>query len=176
MGPREVVAMSMRTVRRSLIVAGAGAVLLAGGIFAGKLAADSFAPPTSPHRHSPARMFAFMARRLDLSNTQQAEIKDVLRSHESDILAQIQSQRTARTALHAAIAAQPLDEGNIRAKAAALGQVEADGAVLRARMRQEIWPILNNAQQQKLEQFGQRMTSGAGRMADAFKTWVESNP
>ena len=35
----------------------------------------------------------------------------------------------------------PLDEARVRERALALGEVNADGAVLRARIRSEIWPV-----------------------------------
>ena len=42
-----------------------------------------------------------------------------------------------------------MDEGIIRERAEALGIVEAEGALLRARIHSEIWPILNDDQTSK---------------------------
>ena len=55
-----------------------------------------------------------------------------------------------RKALGEVIMAGPLDDRIVRETAEALGRVETDGAVLRARLHSEIWPILNDGQRAKL--------------------------
>ena len=62
-----------------------------------------------------------------------------------------------RRALAEIIMAGPVDERIIRERAEALGRVEADGALLRARIHSEIWPILNDDQRAKLESLHQMM-------------------
>ena len=55
-----------------------------------------------------------------------------------------------RKALGEVIMAGTVDEGLIRQRAEALGRVEAEGALLRARIHSEIWPILNDEQRAKV--------------------------
>jgi hypothetical protein len=50
-----------------------------------------------------------------------------------------------------------VDEGLIRQRAEALGRVEAEGALLRARIHSEIWPILNDEQRAKVASLHQMM-------------------
>jgi Spy/CpxP family protein refolding chaperone len=62
-----------------------------------------------------------------------------------------------REELRDLIMAGTVDEGLIRQRAEALGRVEAEGALLRARIHSEIWPILNNEQRAKVATFHQMM-------------------
>ena len=68
----------------------------------------------------------------------------------------------ARRALHDAVMVQPSDDTALRSLGAQAGLVHADGAVLFARIRSEIWPILTPEQQQKFAAFHARM----GRKGD----------
>jgi Spy/CpxP family protein refolding chaperone len=165
--------MSVALIRRSILGVAATAAILAGGAAAGRLAAG----PMSRDRHlSVGRMFDRVARRLDLSDTQRAEIKDVLRSHKSEILAQIEAHHAARKALRAAIKAEPLVEAAVRDRAQSLGRVEGDGALLRARIRLEVLPILNDDQKQKLEAFQQRFDSTGEKLAASVSQFLGSQP
>jgi Spy/CpxP family protein refolding chaperone len=128
----------------------AAAAILVGGVWTGRLAAG---PLGRDGHFSADKVFGRIADRLDLSDTQRDQVKDVLRSHKDSILGQIQAMRAARLALRQAIDADTVDEGAIREKAAAVGKAEADAAVLHAQLRAEILPILNDEQKQKLSAF-----------------------
>jgi protein CpxP len=142
--------MSARTIQKSLLATAAAAAILVGGVWTGRLAAG----PLGHGRHfSAQRIFARIADRLDLSDTQRDQVKDVLKSHRNEILASIQAVRASRQALRKTIDADSVDEGAIRARAADLGKAEADAAVLRAQLRAELLPILNDEQKQKLAAF-----------------------
>ena len=69
--------------------------------------------------------------------------------HKAEFEAQANAAQAARQALHAAITADTFDEGAIRLKSADVAVVEADGAVLRARVHAEVWALLTPEQQQK---------------------------
>ena len=139
--------MSIQTVRRSLLGAAAGVAILVGGVWTGRLAAG----PLGHGRHFDAeRIFGRIADRLDLSESQRDQVKDVLRTRRDAIIAEVQAVRTARLALRQAIEAQPLDEAAVRARAADLGKAEADAAVLHAEIRGQVLPILNDEQKEKL--------------------------
>ena len=148
--------MSIQNIRRSvLIAAGIGALAVA-GLFAGRL----FAHQMGGHFHGGSmapRMFQHMAQELDLSDAQQAQIREILKSHADEIEAHVKSGMDARRALHDAILIQPTDEGTIRLRAQELGNVHGDGAILCAKIRAEVWPILSGEQQQKLAGLHLRM-------------------
>jgi Spy/CpxP family protein refolding chaperone len=76
--------------------------------------------------------------------------------------------QTARKALQDAIAADAFDETAIRAKAADVALVDADAAVLRAKMHAAVIAVLTPEQQQKAKelrgQMENRMKGGRERM------------
>ena len=142
--------MSARTIQKSLLATAAAAAILVGGVWAGRLAAG----PLGHGRHfSAQRIFARIADRLDLSDTQRDQVRDILKAHKNEILTSVQAVRASRQALRKAIDADALDEGAIRARAGELGKAEADAAVLRAQLRAELLPILNDEQKQKRAAF-----------------------
>ncbi|HSS45315.1 MAG TPA: Spy/CpxP family protein refolding chaperone [Thermoanaerobaculia bacterium] len=147
--------MSIRNVRRSVLVAAGIGALAVSGLFAGRLFAHQmgshFAGGMAPW------MFRHVARELDLSESQQAQIREILKTHADEIEARVQACMDARRALHQAVMAQPMDETSIRNLAQQVGTVHADGAVLCAKIRAEIWPILTPDQQQRLASFHGRM-------------------
>jgi Spy/CpxP family protein refolding chaperone len=116
-------------------------------------------------------MFRHMVRELDLSDAQQAQIREVLKTHADEIEAHVKLGMDARRALHDAILVQPTDEATIRLRAQELGSVHGDGAILFARLRTEVWPILSGEQQQKLASLHLRMREhgdDALKSLDAF--------
>jgi Spy/CpxP family protein refolding chaperone len=141
--------MSIQNIRRSILIAAGIGVLAFGGLFAGRL----FAHQMGAHSHGAGmapRMFRHMVRELDLSDAQQGQIREILKSHADEIEAHVKLGMDARRALHDAILIQPTDEGAIRLRAQELGNVHGDGAILFAKIRTEVWPILTGEQQQKL--------------------------
>src|SRR5262245_2052445 len=97
----------------------------------------------------PMGMFGFLGRDLTLADAQKQQIKTIAESHRAERQAFGERARTAHQALAAAISADTIDEGLIRAKHAEVAAVEADMAVAAARARAEIWPILTPEQQAK---------------------------
>ena len=161
--------MSAQIVRKSLLGFAAAVAILAGGIWTGRLAAG----PLGHGRHfSAQRVFERIADRLDLSDTQREQVRDVLKSHKGGILASIQQVRIARTALRQATDADAIDEGAIRARAADMGRAEAEAAVLRAQIRAEILPILNDEQKQKLAALRSRVEGGGDRVAGSLREFL----
>jgi len=148
-------------IRKSILVLVAAGALVVGGFWTGRLIAGPLwghlGFPAAAHFDDIANHFDHIANLLGLSDLQKAEIKRVVRSHGEEILSQIQSQIGMREALREVIMAGTVDEGLIRQRAEALGRVEAEGALLRARIHSEIWPILNNEQRVKVATFHQMM-------------------
>ncbi len=163
--------MSLQILRKSLLAIAAAGALLAGGIWAGRLVAD----PVAEHGHFSAdRIFSHLADRLDLSDSQRSQVREILKAHRSAILAQLRTQRDARRALHAAVRANPVDEGAIRAKAEDLGRVEGDGAVLLAQIRSEVWTVLNDEQKTRVETFHQHLSRKGDRMIASVEEFLSS--
>ena len=161
--------MSGGMVRKSLLGVVVAAAILVGGIWAGRLAAG---PLGHGHRYSARQIFSRVADRLDLSDTQREQVREILKSHKDAILASMQGVRTSRSALRQATDADPMDEGAIRTRAAELGRAEADASVLRALIRAEILPILNDDQKQKMAAFRTRVEGSGDRMVGSVKEFL----
>lgn len=167
--------MSLKSIRKPILAVVAAGSLAVGGLFAGRLAAG----PLSHRGHfSFATAFDHISRRLDLSGSQRSQIVAVLREHESEIVAQLQAQRDARRAVHAEIRSGSIDEGRIRERAQLLGSVEGDGAVLLARVRAEIWPILDEDQKAQVAEFWDARHGAGGtagdRLISSFREFLAS--
>ena len=150
--------MSIQKVRRSILIAAGIGVLAFTGLFAGRLLGRQMGPGLSHGPHA-ARMFDHVSRALDLSDAQQIQIRGVLKTHADEILTLAKSGMNARRALHDAVLAEPTDEAAIRALAQQVGAVHGDGALLFAKIRVEIWPILTPDQQLKFTAFHNRMAN-----------------
>ena len=115
----------------------------------------------------PFGMAGLPLRELELTDTQREQVKAVMESHRDEQKAIGDRMQAARKALHEAIAADTFDETAVRAKAAEIGAVEADAAVLQARIKSEIFAILTPEQVKKAKdlrsQMENRMKDGRGR-------------
>ena len=125
--------------RKTLASAVAAAAIFAFQSFASSAAA---AP-------SGDRMLAHLTRRLNLTDAQAQQVKQILDVHQTEIAAQMQAVESAREALRAATLASPPDETAIRNAATVLGQAAGNAAVLHAQVRAQIVPLLTPDQQQK---------------------------
>jgi len=160
--------MSIQMVRKSILGLVAAAAILFGGLWAGRLAAG---PLGHGRRFSAERVFARVADRLDLSDSQREQIRGVLKAHKDAILENIQSVRQARLALRHSTEADPIDESAIRRNAAELGRSEGEAAILRAQIKAEILPVLNDDQKEKLAALHSR--DGAGdRVASSVQEFL----
>jgi protein CpxP len=163
--------MKIPSLSKSLLALTSVGLLAAGGLLAGRVSANSL--PEGSER-SPHRMFGRLSRALDLSDDQKAQVKTILKSHAAEIEAQMAKSSAARHALHDAVVAQPFDEATIRARAADVGQAQADGAVLFAKIRAEVVPLLTDDQKQKLQTFSQKMRSKGEHGRQAFADFLRS--
>jgi periplasmic protein CpxP/Spy len=161
--------MTSSPMRRSVIAVFAAAAVLLGGLWAGRLAAG----PAGSGRHlSAERVFSRVADRLDLSDSQRGQVLGILKAHRDAIVGEVRAVRAARHDLRSAIDAEAFDENGIRAKAAALAKAEGDAAVLRAQLRAEILPVLNDEQRQKLAAFGNRAEGSGDRLAGSIREFL----
>jgi protein CpxP len=90
--------------------------------------------------------------RLDLSDAQKARVKEILDSHQNDLRALGTRAMTAHEALDTATTSDSFDEATVRTRAAEAAGVDADMAVMRARVYNEVYQILTPDQQKQLKQ------------------------
>ncbi len=167
--------MTIQQIRKSVLVGAGIAVLGAAGLVAGRLSAGAFpGRGAPPHSDFAPHVFGRIARALDLSDDQKSQIKAVLKTRASEIEAQIKASASARRAVHEAVLAEPPDEAAIRAAAQKFGQVHADAAVLFAKIRTEIQPILTSEQRAKIQKFRERMRNRAESAVKSFEAFLGS--
>jgi hypothetical protein len=122
-------------IRKSILVLLAAGGLLLGGFWTGRLIAGSqwgyLGLVAAHHFDHMAGKFDHIAKWLTLSDSQKAELKQVVRSHREEILSQIQSHMDAQKALGELIPAGTVDEELVRERAEELGRVVADGPCLK---------------------------------------------
>jgi Spy/CpxP family protein refolding chaperone len=89
---------------------------------------------------------------LNLTDDQKTQIKSAHESNKENTQAIAKRMIAAREALGDAATAEKIDEADIRAKAGALGAVEADAALLRATVHAQVFALLTPEQQAKARQ------------------------
>ncbi|MGD9905612.1 MAG: Spy/CpxP family protein refolding chaperone [Vicinamibacterales bacterium] len=97
----------------------------------------------------PGGALALPLRGLDLSESQREQVRTALDGHKAEFDAVRSRLQTARGALQAAVTAETFNEAAVRQAAIDVAAVEADGAVLRAKVHSEVWALLTPEQQQK---------------------------
>jgi Spy/CpxP family protein refolding chaperone len=163
------------TPRRFFLLAAGIATLSGLSLLAGELTAHPAGDASSTAAGWAPRPFRRAVRRLDLSDDQQAKIRGILKTHADEILAQRKAGTDSRRALHAAQIAQPFDENAIRDRAKDLGAVRADGAVLFAKIRSEIWPILTPDQQDRAKTLRAKGGDRAQKRQEALERWLRQD-
>ena len=88
-------------------------------------------------------------RGLDLTDDQRAQVRQVMEGHRDELRAISERVMAAHRAQDDAITAAQFDEQAVRAKSAELAAVEADAAVLRAKLHSEVFAVLTPEQQAK---------------------------
>jgi Spy/CpxP family protein refolding chaperone len=88
-------------------------------------------------------------RQLGLTDDQRQQIRAAMTSHQDEVKGVFERVRKAREAQQAAIEQVPLNEPQIRAASSELAAAEADAAVLRARVHEQIFSVLTPEQQTK---------------------------
>lgn len=93
-----------------------------------------------------------LGERLGLTADQRGKIKAVLESHKGEVRPLAEKMLTERQALRELIHADKVDEAAIRAQVAKAAVVEADLAVARAKVAQDIRPLLTPEQLEKAKE------------------------
>jgi protein CpxP len=89
---------------------------------------------------------------LNLTDAQREQVKTVMQQHRNEMEAAGKQLREAFDAQHKAVETIPVNEGLIRSTSQTLASAQADMAVLRARVRSEIWSVLTPEQQAKAKE------------------------
>ncbi len=92
-----------------------------------------------------------MLNRLNLSDQQREQVRAIADTHRDEAQTLFNNERQAHEALQAAITSGTFDEGAVRQQAMTVGQIEADVAVLRARVFSEVFQVLTPEQQSQLK-------------------------
>ena len=115
----------------------------------------------------PFGMAGLALRELDLTDAQREQVRAIMEAHRDDQTAIRDRMQAARKALGDAINADAFDEAAIRAKAAEVGAVETDAALLQARIHGEVIAILTPEQVKKAKELRaemeNRVKDGRGR-------------
>ncbi|MGE3512677.1 MAG: Spy/CpxP family protein refolding chaperone [Vicinamibacterales bacterium] len=113
-------------------------------------------------RGGPGAFGPMLLRRLNLTEAQREQVKSALDSHRDEMRALADKAFEARKGLRAAIAADSFDESAVRARSAEVATIEADMAVLQARVHQEVWQLLTPEQQKQAKELQARMDERRG--------------
>jgi Spy/CpxP family protein refolding chaperone len=108
-------------------------------------------------------------RELNLTDAQKASIKAILETHKSEVKAVADAAIPARKKLHEAVMAVPVNEDAIREAALAVGKIDADGAVLRAKIHAAVWALLTDEQQAKAQALQNKMRQRGGMRLNQFR-------
>lgn len=108
-------------------------------------------------------------RALDLTEAQREQVKATMDAHKATFDAQRDKLVAAHKALNEAITAGTFDEATVRQKAADLAVLDADGAVLRAKVYSEVWALLTPEQQTKAKTLQAQRAERAGQMRERFE-------
>ncbi|PIE70055.1 MAG: hypothetical protein CSA22_09975 [Deltaproteobacteria bacterium] len=124
-------------------------------------------------------MCGFPLWRLDLTDAQKTSIAGILSRYEGRFESQRIAMEAAREEMDMAMDAETLDEAAVRSASQAVSEVMAEMAVLRAKVKYEIAPILTADQLEKLKGIKAEREAmhhyGRGRHQEMMKTWLEAN-
>ncbi len=136
----------MTTQTKILTAVGLAAAVTVGGSFA-------YAARAETDEHGPfAGRVAERLASIGVTDQQKAEIKAILRKHQPAVEPLVKEFVAEKRTLRDTIRADKFDERAIRAQTAKVAQVGADLAVERARIVQELRPILTSEQIEKLKE------------------------
>lgn len=177
--PRSTVEDSSMTRTWKLMTAGALGVALAAGAGLATVAAREQGPagpgrgmigrrgPGGPG--GPGGALALPLRGLNLTDTQREQVRTTVDGHKAEFDAVRTRMGTARAALQEAVTADTFNEATVRQKSVDVAAVEADAAVLRAKVHSEVWALLTPEQQQKARELKAQRTQRQAQMRERFE-------
>jgi len=114
-----------------------------------------------------------LLRQLDLTDEQRAQVRQVMESHRDEQRAIGERVMAAHRAQEDAVTAPQFDEQVIRTKSAELAAVEADAAVLQAKVHSEVFALLTPEQQAKAAELKAQRQAQAQQFRERMKERVK---
>lgn len=149
----------------------AAAILIAVGAQA-EGAGESVAP------HAPGDVIAAILD-LDVTADQHRQVANILKANRGEVHPLVERMIAARKALFEQIHAEDFDEVAVRDAAATVAAVEVELAVHRARMVQELRPVLTAEQHDKMralkDKVCKRVTTHLGLLHKLVSRWIDTN-
>ena len=112
-----------------------------------------------------------LGERLGLTEEQRGKIKTVFESHKAELGPLAQKMMSERKTLRELMQADKVDEAAIRAQAAKVAALEADRAVARAKIMQEIRPLLSAEQKQRLQELKAEWEKRGAEFRERVAKW-----
>jgi Spy/CpxP family protein refolding chaperone len=123
---------------------------------------------THAHRGFEGRMLGFMTDYLDLTEAQQAQVKQIMATERPTVMPLVQQLAQARHQLRQLEESGAFDEAKVRALAAQQTQTMTELIVAKARIKSEIFNVLTPDQKAKAVKFMDRREARFSRhMQDA---------
>jgi Spy/CpxP family protein refolding chaperone len=139
----------VRFPRKTLALGFAALLVPAGLLLAGARGVSQYRGSSLGGFHSHGAILGRIADKLDLTEGQKAEIREVFKTHRDELKGEIETMRAARQAQLEAIHADTFDEATIRGAAAKVGEAEAELAVMRGKIASEVRTLLTPDQRVK---------------------------
>lgn len=139
----------MKTGMKIMLTVGAAGMVALGSI---ALAGPGFGGREGGFRRGGFGNRLRLGERLGLTEEQRGQIKSILENHKGEMRPLAEKMLTERKALRELIQAGTVDEAAIRAQVAKAAAVEADLAVARAKIAQEVLPLLTPEQKQRAKE------------------------
>ena len=108
-------------------------------------------------------------RGLDLTDAQREQVRGIMTARQGDFKAVGERLRTAHEAQRQAVTRVPVDENEIRARVSEASAVEADFAILRARIHEQVYQVLTPEQQAKAKTLAAERQKRRAERVEQFK-------
>lgn len=108
-------------------------------------------------------------RQLDLTDAQREQVRGIVESNQAAFKEIGDRLRAAHDGMEGLITADVVDEAAIRAKSAEVAAVQADAAVLRARVRHDVFGVLTAEQQAKAKELRAQRETRQKERAQNFR-------
>ena len=108
-------------------------------------------------------------RGLDLTDAQREQVRGIMTARQADFTAIGERLRTAHEAQRQAVTRVPVDENEIRARVSEASAVEADFAILRARIHEQVYQVLTPEQQAKAKTLAAERQKRRAERAEQIK-------
>ena len=108
-------------------------------------------------------------RSLDLTDAQREQVRGIMTARHADFKAIGERLRTAHEAQRQAVTRVPVDENEIRARVSEASAVEADFAILRARIHEQVYQVLTPEQQAKAKTLAAERQKRRAERVEQFK-------